>query len=118
MPFGVRNVPPMYQYVVSMTCCEYLRVFLKLFLDNFCVFNDIIMHLDKLRLCFEKYQEFDINLNSEKCMFLIYLGVILGYVVSKEGNLHELKNILAIVNMHAPKTPKDIQVFNGMDQFY
>jgi hypothetical protein len=30
----------------------------------------------------------------------------------------ESKEILAIVNMPQPKTPKDIQVFNEMVQFY
>jgi hypothetical protein len=114
MPFGLRNAPPMYQRMVNMAFRKYLGVFLKLFLNNFNVFNDVNMHLDKHWLCFDKCQEFDISLNLEKCMFLVYLGVILGYVVSKEGNLHESKNILAIVNMPTPKTPKNIQVFNGM----
>lgn len=108
MPFGLRNAPPMYQWVVNMSFREYLGVFLKLFLNNFNVFSDVNMHLDKFRLCFDKCREFDISLNLEKCMFLDYLGVILGYVVSKEGNLHESKNILAIVNMPTPKTPKNI----------
>jgi hypothetical protein len=51
-------------------------------------------------------------------MFLVYLGAIVGYIVSKVGKLFDLKKISTIVNMHAPKTPKDIQVFNGMSQFY
>jgi hypothetical protein len=47
-------------------------------------------------------------------MFLFYSGVILGYVVSKAGKLFDLTKISMIVNMPAPKTPKDIHVFNGM----
>jgi hypothetical protein len=38
-------------------------------------------------------------------MFLVHLGVILGYVVSKENKLLDLKKILIIVHMVAPKTP-------------
>ncbi len=114
LPFGLKDAPPMYQRVVNMAFREYLGMFLKLFLNNCNVFNDVNMHLDKLWLCFDKCWKFDINLKLEKCMFLVYLRVILGYVVSKEGNLHESKNILAIVNMLAPRTPKNIQVFNGM----
>jgi len=46
------------------------------------------------------------------------LGIILGYVVSKEGKLPNPKKNLAIAHMPTPKTFKDIQVFNGMAQYY
>jgi hypothetical protein len=51
-------------------------------------------------------------------MFLVFFDVILGYIVSKERKLPDPKKITSIVNMLKPKTPKDIQVFNGMVQFY
>jgi len=48
----------------------------------------------------------------------MHLGIILGYVASKEGKLSNPKIILAIVHMSTPKTPKDSHVFNGMAQYY
>jgi hypothetical protein len=81
---------------------------MKLFLDDFNVFNDLKTHLAKLWLCFEKCHEFGVNLNLEKCMFLVYSRVIFGYVVSKAGKLPNPKKILTIVNMPASKTPKNI----------
>jgi len=51
-------------------------------------------------------------------MFLVHSGVILGYVVSKEGMLLDPRILLAIVHMPTPKTTKDIQVYNGMAQYY
>jgi hypothetical protein len=91
-----------------MAFCEYLGMLMKLFLDDFNVFSDFKTHLAKLQLCFDKWREFGINLNIEKCMFLVYSGVILGYVVSKARKLPNPKNILAIVNMLAPKTIENI----------
>jgi hypothetical protein len=41
-------------------------------------------------------------------MFLVHLGVILGYVVSKEGKLLNVKKKLVIFHMPTLKTPKDI----------
>ncbi len=41
-------------------------------------------------------------------MFLVHLGIILGYVVSKESKLLNLKKFLAIIHMPTSKTPKDI----------
>jgi len=39
-----------------MAILEYFKVFTKLFLDDFNVFNDLKTHLAKLQLCFEKRQ--------------------------------------------------------------
>jgi hypothetical protein len=46
-------------------------------------------------------------------MFLAFSSVILGYIVSKERKLPDLKNA-AVVNMPKLKTTEDIQVFNNM----
>ncbi len=51
--------------------------------------------------------------------FVVYSNAILGYIVSKEGKLLSPKKNSTIVNMQPPlETPKDIQVFNNMAQFY
>jgi len=49
---------------------------------------------------------------------MVFLGMILGFIVSKEGKLPNPKKIQAIVNMPPPKNPQQIQIFNGMAQFY
>jgi hypothetical protein len=81
---------------------------MKLFLDDFSVFNNLDTHLPKLRLCFDKCWEFGISLNPKKYMFLVHLGVILGYMVSKEGKLPDSNKISAIVHMLTSITLKDI----------
>jgi hypothetical protein len=78
---------------------------MKSFLDDFSLFNDIEIDLSKLQLCFYKCQEFGIDLNFKKCMFLVYFKEILGYIVSKEGKLLDLKKIMTIVEMSSPKNP-------------
>ncbi len=91
---------------------------MKLFLDDFSMFSDLDTHLPKLQLCFDKCRKFGISLNLEKCMFIVHSYIILGYVVSKEGKLSNLKKISISVHMPTLKTPKDIQVFNDMAQYY
>jgi hypothetical protein len=39
-------------------------------------------------------------------------------MVSKEGKILDPKKVQAIVNMPIPTNPYQIQVFNGMAQFY
>jgi hypothetical protein len=72
---------------------------MKLFLDDFNVFNDLKTHMAKLQLCLDKCQKFSISFNLEKCRFLVFSYVILGYIVSKEGKLPDPKKITTIVNM-------------------
>ncbi len=40
MALGLKNIPPTCQWIVSLTFQEYLRVFMKLVMDDFNVFND------------------------------------------------------------------------------
>jgi hypothetical protein len=87
---------------------------MKIFLDDFIVYNDMKKHLQKLRLCFQKCKEYGINLNLKKCAFMVFSGMILGFIISKERKLPYPKKIQAIVNMPPPKNLQHIQVFNGM----
>jgi len=75
-------------------------------------------HVEKVIKCFLKCREYGISLNLEKCVFVVCFGTILGFIVSKEGKTPNPKKIEALVNMPIPKTPQDIQVFNGMENFY
>jgi hypothetical protein len=45
MPFGVKNEPPTYQKVVTKAFCEYIDVFMKIFLDDFIIFSYMSNHI-------------------------------------------------------------------------
>ncbi len=44
---------------------------MKIFLDDFRVYNDMESRLLKLRLCFQKCKKYCINLNLDKCAFMV-----------------------------------------------
>jgi hypothetical protein len=62
----------------------------------------------KLKFCFQKYKEYKINLNPEKCAFMVFLGLILRFKISKEGKIPNPKKVQAIVSMPIPTNPKQI----------
>jgi hypothetical protein len=66
---------------------------MKIFLDDFTVYSDMESHLQKLKLCFQKCKEYGINLNIDKCAFMVFSRAILGFIVSKEGKLRNPKKI-------------------------
>jgi hypothetical protein len=49
MLFGLKNAPPTYQRAMNRALKDYLDDFMKFFLDDFIVFNDLDTHLFKLR---------------------------------------------------------------------
>jgi hypothetical protein len=114
MPFGVKNGPPTYQKTVTKAFHEYINVFMKIFLDYFIDFSDLSTHFFKLKKCFLKCKMYGIGLNPEECAFVVCSRTILGFIVSKKGKTPNPKKIEALVNMLVPKTPQEIQVFNGM----
>ncbi len=118
IPFGVKNGPPTYQRVVTKTFRENIDVFMKIFLDDFTIFSDSSIHLKKLMNYFLKCKKYGTSLNLQKCAFMVCFGTILGFIVSKEGKTPTPKKIKALVKMQVPKTPQEIQVCNGMAQFY
>jgi hypothetical protein len=87
MPFGVKNGSPTYQRVVTKAFCEYINIFMKISLNDFTIFSDLLTHLEKLKKCFLKCKEFSISLNVDKCAFMVLSGTILGFIMSKEGKV-------------------------------
>jgi len=64
----------------------------ELFLNDFILYNDMDIHLARLKVCFHKCKIFGINLNPNKCAFLVFLGMILRFIVSKWGVVPKLTN--------------------------
>jgi hypothetical protein len=74
-------------------------------LDDFTIYNDMESHLMKFKFFFQKCRKYRISLNSEKCAFMVFSGLILGFTISKEGKMPNLKKVQAIVNMPIPINP-------------
>jgi hypothetical protein len=111
MPFGVKNGPSTYQRVVTKVFHEYIDVFMKIFLDDCTVFNDLSIHLEKFKKCFLKCGECAINLNLDKCAFMVCFKTILGFIVSKEGKTPNPKKIKALVKVLM--LPKHLRKFKS-----
>jgi hypothetical protein len=78
---------------------------MKIFLDDFIVYNDMESHLMKLKLYFLKCREYKINLNPKINAFMVFSGLILKFIISKEGKVPDPKKVQAIMNMPIPTNP-------------
>jgi CRISPR/Cas system-associated protein endoribonuclease Cas2 len=70
---------------------------------TFIVFSDLSTHFEKLRKCFLKCRKFGINLNPDKCAFMVFSRTILG---SKEGKVMDPKKVETFRNIPIPTTPQ------------
>jgi hypothetical protein len=61
-----------------------MDTFMKIFLDDFIVYNDMETHLQKLRLCFQKCREYNINLNIKKYVLWYFLELFLNLLFQKK----------------------------------
>jgi hypothetical protein len=86
MPFVVKNGPPTYWSALTKTFREYINVFMKIFLDDFIIFSDLSTHLEEFRKCFLKCREFGINLNPNKCAFMVFSRTMLGFIEKSYGS--------------------------------
>ncbi len=84
------------------------------FENDFTIFNDLSTHLEKIKNFFLKCRKYAISLNLETCALMVCSGIILGFIISKEGKTHYPKKIKVVKMLVCTQTPQEIQVFNGM----
>jgi len=70
-------------------------------------------HVPQLRECFKILNNFEMNLNPEKCSFGVPLGEFLGYLVTERGIEANPKQITAFIDMPSPKTAREVQRLTG-----
>jgi len=58
-----------------------------------------------------------INMNLDKCAFMVFLGMILGFIVFKKRKLPNPKKIQAIVNIHHPRIHNRFKYLMGWHNF-
>jgi len=84
--YGVKNGPSTYQRALNKAFHEYIDVFMKIFLDDFIVFNNLSTHLKNF-IFFLKCREYGIRLNLKKCAFMVCFETISRFIVSKGKNI-------------------------------
>lgn len=89
------------------------------YIDDFgCSAKDDTEMLFKLRKLFERFREFNLTLNPEKCAFMKSKIEFLGHELSKKGikPLHD--NIEKIKDFPVPTTTKKVRRFHGLVSYY
>ena len=108
-----------FQRCTSVIFADILEDFIEVFMDDFSIggssFDACLAHLEKVLMwC----QETNLELNWEKCHFMVQVGIVLGHKVSFKGIEVDLVKIDVIRNLHVPTTITGVRSFLGHAGFY
>ena len=117
MPFEAKNAIMTFQRVIELIFPPYLKRFFRIYLDDGTVYGPMKDHIIHLRQIFNACRANGVSLNTDKCMFLFFAGVILGYILCTHGKLPDPEKIKDILNMTPPTHQNGIQRLLGLPQF-
>ena len=118
MPFGLCNAPATFQRVMTTAFQKYLRKFIEIFLDDFCVFSSKAHHARCLKKCFKKCKAYGISINAIKSQFTVPCGRIVGHIVSKSGICVDPDKVAAILKLEIPEHMTALKGFLGVTGYY
>ncbi len=85
MSFGLCNAPGTFQRLMNKVFEPFLGLFLRVFIDDFRVYNDRASHLAKLELVFQCLDGVRVTLSPKKTTIGFSKGKMVGHIVSKNG---------------------------------
>ncbi|GKD22817.1 putative reverse transcriptase domain-containing protein [Tanacetum coccineum] len=119
MPFGLTNASAVFMDLMNRVCKRYLDKIVIVFID------DILMYLKSkeeheihLKLVLELLKKERMFAKFSKCEFLLQEVHFLRHVVNSNGIHADPRNIEAVKNWKAPKTPSKIRSFLGLTGYY
>ncbi|KAL1534124.1 hypothetical protein AAHA92_31519 [Salvia divinorum] len=119
MPFGLCNVPAIFQRCMMNIFSDLLEDCIEIFMDDFTVYGDsfeaCLNHLDKV---LERCRAKNLVLNFEKCHFMVTEGIVLGHVVSEKGIQVDPAKVDVIAKLPYPINQKEVRGFLGHAGFY
>jgi hypothetical protein len=95
-----------------------LGLFLRVFIDDFGVYNYRASHFTKLELIFQCLDGSGVILNPEKTTIGFSEGKMVGHIVSKNGVATDLEKLDRISKVPFPTTKKTLQGFLGTMGYY
>ena len=113
MPFGLCNAPATFQRAMTSAFQQYLRKFIEIFLDDFCVFSSKAEHAECLIKCFEQCKKYGISINAPNSKFVVPQGRLVGHIVSKEGIAVDPNKVAVILTLPIPEHITDVKGFLG-----
>ena len=112
MPFGLCNVPAMFQRLMQNCLGELNLIYCLIYLDDIIIFFQMAEeHLNQLHVVFDQFREYNLKLKPSKCSFFKEEIYYLVHQVSKQCVQPSNLNLKAITKCAPHQTYMEIQAF-------
>ena len=119
MPFGLCNAPATLQHLMQNTLGELNLMYCVIYLDDIIVFGCTEEeYLERLRVVFERFQEFNLKLKPLKCSFFQSEIMYLAHHILWRGILPSWENVWAMQEFLMPQTYTQVRAFCGLAGHY
>ena len=119
MPFGLTNVPAIFQTLVNDVLGDMINKFVFVYLDDILIFSqDARSHQGHIRKVLQHLLENRLFIKAEKCSFSCTSTTFLGYIISAESIAMDPEKVRAGEQWPNPTDRKALQRFLGFANFY
>ena len=115
MSLGLKNTGAIYQRLVNKVFANLIKKTMEVYMDDMLVKSlQKEDHVTDLREMFALLRKYNMKLNPAKCAFGVGPGTFLGFMVNNRGTEVNPSKVQALLDLHSPRTVKDIQKLIGM----
>ena len=109
MPFGLKNARAIFQRDMTLIFHD-LKMIIEVYLDDLATHSRLrVRHSYHLRLVFEICRHYQVRLNPHKCIFCMKSGLLLGFIVSKDGIRVDPLKVEEILQLSPPRNIRHLQ---------
>nr|CAN72371.1 hypothetical protein VITISV_040455 [Vitis vinifera] len=105
MLFGLCNAPATFQRCMLSIFSDMVERIMEVFMDDITIYGST-------------FEECLVNLEADKCHFMVHQGIVLGHIISERGIEVDNAKVELIVKLPSPTTIKGVRQFLGHAGFY
>jgi len=123
-PFGLKNMPAVFQRLMSMLFAAEAKVRpneipIVAYLDDILIASkDEESHFKKIKYVMDRLEYANLKLRLDKCQFFQSKINFLGHIISADGYAPQAEKIRAIKDFPKPNNVKSIRAFLGLAGYY
>ena len=107
-----------YFRIVVSSFKYFIHKFLEVYFDDWTVFGLVRDHIEIPCMMLGHYHQYQIMLNSKKCIFCAPFGVLLGHVICHDGILVKTTKIVIILDLPPPTSATQLRSVLGHIGYY
>ena len=108
----------MFSRIIVSTFKDFIHKFLEVYFDDWTVFGLVRDYIESLCIMLGCYKQYQIVLNSKKCIFCAPFGVLLGHIVCHDGILVNPTKVAIILNLPLPTSITQLRSMLGHTCYY